>query len=276
MKFETINVAYDDGMVTLTLNRPESFNAMTPKMGREVAAATREIAADPQARVLVIAGAGMAFCSGGDLGMLARSAGIDCGPDAEHSMAEAPKEFYRGFLSILDSALPTIAAIHGAAIGAGLCLALACDIRLAARDTKLGLTFARLGIHPGMGATYFLPRFVGIAKAYELLFTGRVVDGVEAERIGLVNRAVPRGELTSSVAALAREISGSAPIVVQMLKRSVRLGLESDLESVLDREAELQARAFRTADAREGIQAALDRRSPMFRGPKSIPDIAVP
>ena len=91
MEFETINVASDDGIVTLTLNRPESFNAMTPKMGREVAAATREIAADPQARVLVIAGAGMAFCSGGDLGMLARSAGIDCGPDAEQSMAEAPQ-----------------------------------------------------------------------------------------------------------------------------------------------------------------------------------------
>jgi enoyl-CoA hydratase len=162
--------------------------------------------------------------------------------------------------------MPTLAAINGHAIGAGLCIALACDLRIAAADAKLGMTFTKLGIHPGMGATYFLPRLIGTARACELLFTGRVIDAVEAERLGIVNRAVPRDQFAASVTALANEIASAAPLAVRMVKQSVYRGVQHSLEDMLDFEARQQSTTFATADAREGLSAIMEKRAPRFTG----------
>jgi enoyl-CoA hydratase/carnithine racemase len=192
MAYEHIRVTREDGIVTLAFNRPETRNSMTPAMGDEVVRAVEEIRAEPAARVFVLTGTGKAFSSGGDLGMIARDTGAQREGTAP-SMAGSPRDFYARYLAIRSLPIPTIAAINGHAIGAGLCIALACDLRVAVADAKMGMTFTRLGIHPGMGATYFLPRLIGMARASELFFTGRVIDAAEAERLGIVNRVAARG-----------------------------------------------------------------------------------
>ncbi len=252
------------GIVTLTLNRPESHNAMTPSMGEEVTRAIAEVRQDPEARVMIVTGAGRSFCSGGDLGMLARDSGVEgaTGP----SMGETPRQFYDQFLSLRNLPVPTIAAINGPAIGAGLCLALACDLRVAASGATMGMTFVRVGIHPGMGATYLLPSLVGTAKAFELFFTGRIFDATEALSYGLVNRVVPRPGLLEDVGALAAEIAASAPIAVRTLKESIYRMMNPGLEQALEFESRQQAATFATADAKEGVKAIMERRKPKFRG----------
>jgi enoyl-CoA hydratase/carnithine racemase len=264
MTYEHIELTRDGHVATLRLNRPEARNAMTPAMGEEVRHAATAVRADASVRVLVVTGAGKAFSSGGDLGMLARDAGLS---DAHgEGMGGPPREFYRRFLSIHALPIPTIAAINGHAIGAGLCFALACDLRIAAADVKLGMTFTKLGIHPGMGATYFLPRLIGTARAAELLFSGRVIDAAEGERLGILTRVAPRDTFDATVRDLARELAGAAPIAVRMVKRALYRGVEHSLEDALDLESMQQSATFRTADAREGISAVMEKRSPQFTG----------
>jgi enoyl-CoA hydratase/carnithine racemase len=263
MAFEHIQVTREQGVVTLTLNRPESRNAMSPAMGAEVTRACEEIRTDSEARVLVVTGAGKAFSSGGDLGMLSRDAGLsDVGP----TMGGSSRDFYTRYLAIRRVPIPTIAAMNGHAIGAGLCFALACDIRIAVDGAKMGMTFTKLGIHPGMGATYFLPRLTGTANACELFFTGRVFDAAEALRLGIVNRVEPPDDFPAAVGALAREIADAAPIALRMVKKAIYRGVEHDLDDMLDLEALQQGVTFTTADAREGIRAVLEKRAPKFRG----------
>ena len=251
-------------IATLTLNRPQALNAMTPDMGEEVLRAVEEIRADGNVRSVVLTGAGKAFCSGGDLAMLAGEAtGEDStGP----TMGTIPREFYDGFLSIRKLKVPTIAAINGPAIGAGLCLALACDLRIAAAGATLGMTFVRVGIHPGMGATFWLPHVVGAAKAWELLFTGRIIDAQEGHRIGLLNRVVARDKLLAEVEFMASEIASAAPVAVRLLKETLYRSIDPDLDQVLDQESRQQAATFETLDAREGIRALQERREPRFHG----------
>src|SRR6202158_3152310 len=215
MTYEHIRITRDAGVVTLTFNRPESRNAMTPAMGEEVVQAVSEVRADSAARVLILTGSGKAFSSGGDLGMIARDTGARSEGDAR-SMAGSPRDFYMRYLAIRQLPIPTIGAMNGHAIGAGLCIALGCDMRVAVADAKMGMTFTKLGIHPGMGATYFLPRLIGTARACELFFTGRVFDAAEAERLGIVTRCVPRDGFDNAVQSLAREIASSGPIAVRM------------------------------------------------------------
>ncbi|MBI1815798.1 MAG: enoyl-CoA hydratase [Deltaproteobacteria bacterium] len=266
MAYEHITLTTtDDGIVTLTFNRPETRNSMTPAMGEEVVAAVEQIRADAAARVFVLTGAGKSFSSGGDLGMLARDSGAvkdEAGP----SMAGSPRDFYTRYLAIRRLAIPTIAAINGHAIGAGLCIALACDLRVAASDAKMGMTFTKLGIHPGMGATYFLPRLIGTARAAELFFTGRIIDAAEAERLGLLTRVVPREQFDDAVLALAREIASCGPIAVRMTKRAIYRGTEHTLDDMLDFESLQQGITFTTADAREGVLAIMEKRTPKFAG----------
>lgn len=265
MTYEHIRLTREDGVATLMFNRPETRNSMTPAMGEEVVRAVEELRADPSVRVCILTGSGKAFSSGGDLGMLARDAGAARSGDAP-SMAGSPRDFYARYLSIHTLAVPTIAAINGHAIGAGLCIALGCDLRIAAADAKMGMTFTKLGIHPGMGATYFLPRLIGTARACELFFTGRVFDAAEAERLGIVNRVVPRAEFDGAVQALAREIAAAAPLAVRMVKKSIYRGTQHTLEEMLDYESLNQANTFMTADAREGVTAVMEKREPKFLG----------
>ena len=265
MTYEHIRVTRDDGIVTLTFNRPETRNSMTPAMGEEVMQAVEEIRADPSARVCVLTGSGKSFSSGGDLGMIARDTGL-AGDASGPSMAGSPRDFYNRYLAIRNLLVPTIAAINGHAIGAGLCIALACDMRIAVADAKMGLTFTKLGIHPGMGATYFLPRLIGTAKACELLFSGRVFDAAEAERWGVVNRVVARQTFDDGVRAFAREVAAAAPLAVRMVKKSIYRGVSHSLDDMLDYESLNQGITFTTADAREGVSAIMEKREPKFQG----------
>jgi len=264
MAYEHIELTRDGHVATLTLNRPEARNAMTAAMGDEVRHAVEAVRADRDARVLVVTGAGKAFSGGGDLGMLARDAGLTQG--AGESMGGAPRDFYKRFLSVHSLDIPTLAAINGHAIGAGLCFALACDLRIAAADAKMGMTFTKLGLHPGMGATFLLPRLIGTARACELLFSGRIIDAAEAERLGIVSRAVPRDAFAGAVHELATELAAAAPIAVRLTKRAIYRGIGGTLDDALDVESMQQAATFQTADVREGINAVREKREPRFVG----------
>jgi enoyl-CoA hydratase len=175
-------------------------------------------------------------------------------------------DFYGLFLSVRELACPTIAAIQGPAIGAGLAVALACDLRVAAQDAKLGLNFVRLGIHPGMGSSWTLPRLVGPAHAADLLLTGRLVDGAEALRIGLVNRCVAREAVLDTALAMAREIASAAPIAVRGTKQALARAVQVELADQLQFEAEQQAICYQSSDLEEGLRAAREKRLPRFEG----------
>jgi enoyl-CoA hydratase/carnithine racemase len=256
--YQHILVDHQEGIVTLTLNHPENLNAMTPDMGEEVTDLVRTLTQDRSARVLILTGAGRAFCAGGAIGNLqSRAAGAS---------SEPPKNFYKRFLAIRQLEIPTIAAINGPAVGAGFCIALACDMRLAATNAKMGLNFVRLGIHPGMAGTYTTPRIVGLAKACEVIFTGRLYTGEEAFALGLVNRVVPLEKLMDETLALAREIAGNAPIAVRLAKKALYTGEADLLEAAIEVESEHQAYTWTTEDAKEGIAAMREKRPPKFRG----------
>ena len=255
----TIAVSVDGHVAELSLNRPERRNAMTWEMGAAIAAAVQDLNARDDVRVLVVRGAGDSFSAGGDFGLLEERAN-STGDENRRAM----RAFYTSYLSLLELRVPVIAAIAGHALGAGLCFALACDVRIAADDAKLGVTFVRIGLHPGMGATHLLERAVGAAHAADLLLSGRIVDAAEALRIGLVSRVCPRGELAQTARALADEIASAAPVAVQQTKATLRR--RRSLEDALDREAAMQAIDYATDDLREAILAFRERRPPRFEG----------
>ncbi len=262
MPFENIEfVIEESGIARITLNRPDQRNAMTPAMGAEVRAAVEQINANDTARVAIIRGAGRAFCSGADLANLAHEAGNE----GEREGLGGEGNFYRLFLSIGELRVPTIAAINGHAIGAGLCFALGADLRVMHEKAKVGMTFVRLGIHPGMGGTWNLPRLVGKAKAAELLYTGRLVEAEEALAIGLVNH-IAGDDFESIVEQLASSICDNAPIAVAAVKETLRGGERRTLEESLEVESAAQAMTFRTADAGEGIAAIREKRKASFQG----------
>ncbi len=259
----------DADVAIVTFNDPKRRNAMTEAMGHAIAEQMNALVGDPSLRAVVLTGAGRAFSAGGDLAMIesmARQGSSNPGDETRREISEFMRRFYGLYLSVRDLPCPTIAALNGAAIGAGLCIALACDTRIAARDAKLGLNFTRLGIHPGMGATWTLPRIVGPAHAAELLFTGRILDGAEAERIGLVNRAVDGEAVLPEALEMARAMALSAPIAVRGTKRALARSLDSDLAGQLDFEAHQQSLCCESADLGEGLAAGRAKRPPRFRG----------
>jgi enoyl-CoA hydratase len=258
---ETILLEVADGVAVLTLNQPARRNPMSERMGEELADTLRDLDARDDVRVLVLAGAGESFCAGGDLALIEANA-----QRTVEACRQVMRAYYERYLSLLRLEIPTIAAVHGHAVGGGLALALACDLRYAAEDARLSLNFARLGLHPGMASTLTLPRTIGSARALELFYTGRVVSGREAEALGLVNRAVPRDQLMATALEAARATAAGAPLVVRMLKRAVYRGLEGAVASAVEYEAFCQAITFGSDDLREGLAAARERRAPRFRG----------
>ncbi len=248
-----------DKIGLISFNRPDSLNTLN----REIFPAFREILcrirADKDLRCLIITGSGTTFCGGADL---------KSGFEKNHGefLSKALMEFYRPFLEIGSLKVPVIAAINGHAIGGGFGITLLCDIRVANRRAKMGANFARLGLHSGMAVSYILPRLVGLARANELLFTGRIITGEEAVAMGLVNYAVNREEVLAKAMALAEEIAQSAPAAVQMMKRSVYEGLDWNPVRAAAMEAQNQARTFEMDDSKEGISAVLEKRTPNFTG----------
>jgi enoyl-CoA hydratase len=269
MSDEIILLERDGNVATLTFNDPDRRNAMTEAMGETFAGHVAALSRDPDLRALVLTGAGRAFSAGGDLDFIQAKADAgraDPGGPTRRTNREAMRAFYRLFLSVRDLPCPTIAAVNGAAVGAGLCVALGCDLRVAARDARMGVNFARLGIHPGMGATWTLPRLVGPAHAADLLLTGRLLDGEEAARMGLVNRAVDREQVLPEALDLAHQIAEAAPLAVRGTRAALERAAAATLEDQLSFEADRQAECYESDDLREGLDAARTRRPPVFHG----------
>ncbi|MCW2851087.1 MAG: short chain enoyl-CoA hydratase / Enoyl-CoA hydratase [Nocardioides sp.] len=249
------------GVALLVLDQPDLRNAMSEQMTASWVAAVDELAADRSVRAVVVTGEGSAFCSGGDTSWIAGE------PDATVDQLRTRMiGFYRAWLSIRRLEVPTIAAVNGAAIGAGLCLALACDLRYAAAGAKLGVPFVKLGMHPGMAATYLLPNVVGPAVARDLLLTGRVVEADEALRLGLVSGVHERETFLDDVLGTAAQIAATAPIASRLTKLALADGGHADVESCLQWEALAQPLTLATADLQEGIRASRERRAPDFTG----------
>ncbi|HUB09163.1 MAG TPA: enoyl-CoA hydratase-related protein [Myxococcales bacterium] len=253
------------GVAELRLNRPDRGNAMGRELLDAFAAAVARLQRDLSVRVVVVSGRGKHFCTGADLrdGVQALAADLGGGPAA---LRKAIRSLYDPFLSILGLEVPTIAAVHGAAIGGGFGLALACDIRIAGEGARFQANFARLGIGPGMAITGFLPRLIGSQHAAELLYTGRPISGREATGMGLALRAVPAERVTSEARALAEEIAASAPEAVRLTKAALRRASGFDLSAVADAEALAQAHCASLPDAAEGVAAWFERRPPRFTG----------
>ena len=259
MAYEAIRYELADGIATITLNRPAVHNAMNERMREELTACFAELARSEDARVIVVTGTGeRAFSAGADI--------------REFVAPQVPVRFRDGrrrvdFRAAMDRCpQPIIAAIRGFALGGGLELALACDIRIAGEDSQLGLTEVNLAIIPGGGGTQRLPRLVGRGKALEMILTGARIDAREALRIGLVERVVPATEVLSSAQALARTLAEKAPVALRYAKEAVVKGLGLPLEDGLRLENDL-ATLLRTTDDRiEGAKAFLEKRKPRFTG----------
>lgn len=250
----------EGAVATLTLNDTARRNVMTPELGDALAARVAALKGRDEVRAVVLTGAEGAFSAGGDLKMLERLRQVSF-EEARAFMLG----FYARYLSVLDLPVPVIAAVDGPAIGAGLCVALACDVCLVAEDSKLALNFVQLGLHPGMGATYLAPRRAGAQAAAELLLTGRRFDGQEAVKLGLALEAAPAGQVLTRAQALAGRIAANAPLAVRALKQ--RLGLDrAALQRALEEEARFQAESYGSQDLGEGLAAAAARRAPVFQG----------
>ena len=248
-----------DAIGIITLNRPDNRNSMTPELLDAFAAATALARAAPL-RCLVVTGTGSCFSSGADFKSRVQRDG------ERQTSSERSYAMYEPFLSLLDIAVPVIGALNGHTVGGGFGLAMVCDIRIGARDAKYGANFVRLGLAPGMAISYLLPRLVGLARANELLFTGRLIDGAEAERIGLLTSAVDTADVLDEALGLARAIAANAPIAVRETKRAIQRGLDLQIREAARLEAYAQAESLTTEDSREGIAALLAKRAPSFKG----------
>lgn len=248
----------EGGVVLVQLNDPETRNAMSEQMADAFFAEIGKLRSDLDARVVVLTGSGAAFSGGGHLDMLFEKTKIE-----EEKNRLLMEQFYSRFLSIRELSIPVVAAINGHAVGAGLCLALGCDLRVASSAAKLGANFVHLGLHPGMGATYFLPTLLGYARAAELLYTGGIISADEAFRIGLVNRVVEPEKVLEAALAIASQIAAAGPTVMKQLKATLLSGSHS-LADTLRHEAQCQALNYRSEEFLEGISAAREKRKPKF------------
>ena len=258
--------SFDGGIATLTMNRPEARNALSLAMFDGLSEALPRLAQDPAVRLVVLTGAGAAFCAGGDVkGFARRAAGGPATASFDHKVTDlrARMEVARW---LHEMPKPTLAVIPGPAAGAGLSLALACDLRIAADDAKLTTAFAKIGLSGDFGGSYFLNHLVGAAKAREMYFTGQVLRGDEALRIGLVNRAVPAAQLAEAARAWAGELAALPTVAIGYMKRNLNAGLQGTLAQVLDAEAIHMIRTFETQDHKGAAAAFVEKRPPAFQG----------
>ena len=245
----TIDFTTNGAVAIITLNRPEAYNALDLADLRVLSEAVARFEADASLRVGVITGTGKAFCAGADIDETLPYM-------KEHGTRSLPPTIMRG----QTATKPLIAAINGLALGGGLELALACDIRIAAASAKLGLPEVGLGLIPGWGGTVQLPRLIGSGRAAEMIFTGRAVTAEEAERIGLVNKVVPDGELIASSLEIARAISEKSPDTIRLAREAMQKGLDLPLDEALDLEAALEDAALNTPSFEQGMQAYREKR----------------
>lgn len=259
--FETIAVESRDGVATITLNRPNVFNALNEALLLELRTALDSAHSDDSVGAVVVAGTGKAFSAGQDL----RGFREDAVEHPETAVRQMLEERYIPVVKAISGMpKPLIAAVNGVAAGAGMSLALAADLRIAADSASFTLAFSRIALIPDAGANYFLPRLVGLSRALELAWTARRVSADEALAMGLVNQVVPAAELMDRAQEMAAALARGPRLALSLTKQAMQRGISAALEEVMELEAELQARASTSADFREGVQAFIEKREPQF------------
>lgn len=264
MKMEYVLLDKKDGIGTITLNRPERYNAFAGGMREEILEAVQEVSSDPDVRVIVITGNGKAFCAGGDVNEFV--SGNSRALSAADIATSDRLTMCKAVLAINAVEKPVIAAVNGVAAGGGCNLALSCDIRIASEKAKLGQVFTRRGAFPDWGGIYFLPRLVGYAKAAELLFSGEIIDAREAFKIGMVNKIIPHDKLMEETFIMAERIVKNAPIPIAFIKRGLQNFYNMDLSQAVDYEAYVLGITMKSEDFMEGFNAFLEKREPTFTG----------
>jgi len=258
---EEVTLSESDGVGVITLNRPDNRNSMTPDLLASFARVTKKVRENRDLRAVVITGNGNCFSAGADF---KSNVQVQDPSLLDH---ERSYQMYEPFLEVLDIEVPVIGALNGHAVGGGFGLALICDIRIAHCKSKYGANFTKLGLSPGMSISYLLPRLIGYSRASELLFTGRLMLGEEAERIGLVSSAHGSPEeVLDTAMTMARNIATCAPAAVRLTKRGIREQLGWDVRAGARLESFAQAATLKMADAKEGMAALLEKRPPVFHG----------
>jgi len=259
---KTLDYRLDDGVATLTLNRPEAKNALDPSMADELGECLAAIRADESVRVLVLAGAGGAFCAGGDVKAMGQG-----GPRTPEQRRAGMARYTRICTELMALDRPVIAAVDGVAYGAGFSLALMCDIVLLSERARLCMVFQRIGLVPDMGAFYTLPRVVGLQRAKELIFSAREIDAAEALRLALAMEVLPAEALAARAQAIARSFAGASPVAMSIAKRALQASLGSDLQTLLEIESSGQALASNSDYAKEAVRRFAAREPAQFRWP---------
>ena len=249
-----------NGIATLTLNRPEKMNALNKDLAVALNESLGRLTTDKSIFVVILTGAGRAFCAGGDLGVIGEGRNNNDTTELEPLLRAG----MHAVLKIRSMAQPVIAAVNGAAAGAGMNIALAADIRIASENASFGQNFVKVGLFPDYGGTFFLPQLVGPAKAAEMFYTGDMIDAKEALRLGIVNHVVPAADLESRALQMAQKIAGAPSVSIRAMKNAFSEAINSQLEKALDDEVEQQLKCFRSQDCREGITAFLEKRPPKF------------
>jgi len=254
--------AHIDGVATITMNRPEKLNALDIGLTESLRDAVARAAADDSVRAVVLTGSGRAFSAGGDLAVLRQFREREAPKDIERLIRAGNETVF----ALATMHKPVVAAVNGPAAGAGMCLALACDVRIASERANFAQSFAKVGLFPDFGSTWFLPKLVGASRAAEMFYSGAMIDAKQAERMGIVNRIVQQEILLEEAETIAATFAAGPPIAIRAIKKTVLAADAEQLRAALENEIWQQAQCFRSEDCAEGLTAFFEKRAPVFRG----------